>query len=264
MLASYALTPSTRRRINWRMIEAAAIGIRSRAPSSQGPSEAQLQNVFAAAQMVFDAAIDASATSMRRLSWLAGVAFIAIAAGLGAMLWFPQVADTAAALVALSGMGGSLTIVQRLAATERDLALLRLVPTKYALALQLADSDERRSLLFDEFMTDLRRLQAPPPPRTWVRPSRRSRALADLATFLTTTMSLNELQRFTSTYYSELGADVRWATLNDAAHDLVQRLERQGRIRSDLFDHLVEVRGDRADEISVLRERMAPDPQTHT
>jgi hypothetical protein len=163
--ASLRLTEATVRKINWRRIDESSIGMGTRsAHNAQAPaatSPERLQAVFSTAQKVFNEAIADLERMTRTLSWIVGgtTALIVVATLVGQFVVNAR-AGMFSLIFSLGGVAGLLAITFRLINAHRDIVILKLVPTKYALAFRLAQTDDQRADLFHNFMSDLASLHA--------------------------------------------------------------------------------------------------------
>jgi hypothetical protein len=162
--ARRGLTEATVQRINWRRIDESSIGMGQRSAGTTeapAPSPERMQAVFSTAQKVFNEAIADLESMTRTLYWMVGgtTALIVVATLLGQFVVNAH-AGTFSTVFSLGGGAGLLAITFRLINAHRDIVILRLVPTKYALALRLAQTDDQRAQLFSNFMSDLASLRA--------------------------------------------------------------------------------------------------------
>ena len=157
-----SLSNRTASKMDWNAIQASAIGIRSRSTeqeSASAPSEQAIQAVFDKAQLIFSESIASLEDMTKTLYWIVGgtIAFVVAAIIVGQFLDQVRAMATGFSLV---GIAALLAVAYRLINAHRDIVILKLVPTKYSMGMQLATTEQQKNILFDGFMKDLESLQA--------------------------------------------------------------------------------------------------------
>jgi hypothetical protein len=97
----------------------------------------------------------------KTMYWIVGgtIAFVVAAIIVGQFL--DKVSERAMATgFSLVGIAALLAVAYRLINAHRDIVILKLVPTKYSMGMQLATTEQQKNILFDGFMKDLESLQA--------------------------------------------------------------------------------------------------------
>lgn len=158
------LSKSTVSKIDWNAIHGSAIGIRSRSAEIKNPvapSSQEIQAVFEKAQTIFSESVASLEHMTKTMYWIVGGTIAVVVAAIIIGQFVDKVFERALTTgFSLAGVIVLLAVAYRLINAHRDIVILKLAPTKYAMAIQLASTEEQKNKLFDGFMKDLESLQA--------------------------------------------------------------------------------------------------------
>ena len=155
MATALKLSPSASKLINWQVIEDSTAGTGQRSGSLiQEPQalDEGITKTFAMARQEFSRALQ----SVRHLTsvflWLAGGSAVVCIGGLILVAAYRQIVS--GVIFTASGTTALMVLFTKIYTLGRDQAMLELIPTKYELALRIAESPRDRKKVLDEFLKE--------------------------------------------------------------------------------------------------------------